>query len=64
MTAPSGHNRSPIVVVRNRVPHITLIKRAAGRTVLNAGFWFFAGVCTAMFVALLALVIVKFGWFR
>lgn len=59
MTVPSEQERRPIVVMRNRVPRITLIKRAAGRTALHAGFWFFAGVCSTMFVALLALVIVK-----
>jgi hypothetical protein len=64
MTAPSGHNRSPIVVVRNRVPHITLIKRAAGRTAFWDAVMFFAGASTAVFTALLALVIAKFHPFR
>ena len=64
MKATPTQRPEPIIIKRNRVPRITLIKRPAARAALHAGFWFFAGVCTAMFVALLALVIVKFGWFR
>lgn len=64
MTAPSGHNRSPIVVVRNRVPHITLIKRAAGRTALRDAVMFVAGACAAVFTILLALAVVKLHPFR
>jgi hypothetical protein len=52
------------VVTRNRVPRITLIKRPAGGAALHAGLWFFAGICTTMFVALLALVIAKFHPWR
>lgn len=64
MTVPSGHNRSPIMVVRNRVPHITLVKRRVGRTALRDAAMFFVGASTAVFTALLALVIAKFHPFR
>jgi hypothetical protein len=60
MTEP----RPPITITRNRVPRITLIKRAAGRTGLRDTVMFFAGACTAVFTALLALVITKCHPFR
>jgi hypothetical protein len=60
MTEP----RTPITITRNRVPRIILIKRRVGQTALRDVIMFFAGACTVVFIALLALVVVKFGWFR
>jgi hypothetical protein len=55
---------TPITIRRNRVPHITLIKRRAGPTALRDAVMFIAGACTVVFMALLALVVAKFHPFR
>jgi hypothetical protein len=53
-----------ITIRRNRVPHITLIKRRAGPTALRDAVMFVTGACTVVFMALLALVVAKFHPFR
>jgi hypothetical protein len=64
MNASPTQSHKPILIKRNRVPRITLIKRPVGQTALRDVIMFFAGACTVVFMALLALVVAKFGWFR
>jgi hypothetical protein len=46
---------TPIIVRRNRVPRIRLIKRPVEGPSLRDAAMFFAGACTAVFVILLGL---------
>jgi hypothetical protein len=64
MMTPPNQNQKPIVITRNRVPRITFIKRAALGKPVQAALWFFAGACTTIFLALLALVLMKFNALR
>jgi len=60
---PMKDSSISITVFRNRVPRITLIKRSLGRqawrTALRDAIIFLAGACTPVFLALFALVILK-----
>jgi hypothetical protein len=49
----------PITITRHRVPNIRLIKREAIGISKRDVVMFYAGACAAVFVALLALVIMK-----
>ena len=55
---------SPIVVRRNRVPRIRLIKRPVEQPPLRDAAMFFAGACTAVFVILLGVAVVVWHPFR
>ena len=55
---------NPIVMTRNRVPRITFIKRASRPKWLYGALMFFAGACSAGFLALMALVVMKWHPFR
>jgi hypothetical protein len=55
----------PVIVIRrNRVPRIRLIKRSVERPPLRDAAMFFAGACTAVFVILLGVAVVVWHPFR
>ena len=64
MKASATRHHPPIVITRNRVPRITLIKRQAGREVLRDAVMFFAGASFTVFVALMGLAIAVWHPFR
>lgn len=53
-----------IVIRRNRVPRITLIKHPVNRPSMRDATMFFAGACTAVFVILLGVAVAVWHPFR